>query len=159
MRDLFKVQVFLTLTMPILLLCIVESVEENRILELNPRLLYYLGLCCFGKYWSFPYTRTFVELASASSRNLNVRVTITIQTLSKLYFHFLVVHCFSLRCHYNIFKVHISHIIPAPHLRTHPWPPTRQQQPNCLPQSLQPYSLCSVYRMCVQCVPFYPHRL
>ena len=49
--------------------------EENRILELNPRLLYYLGLCCFGKYWSSPYTRTFVELASASSRNLNVRVT------------------------------------------------------------------------------------
>ena len=49
--------------------------EENRILELNPRLLYYLGLCCFRNYWSFPYTRTFVELASASSRNLNVRVT------------------------------------------------------------------------------------
>ena len=49
--------------------------EENRILDLNPPLLYDLGLCCFGNYWSFPYTRTFAELASASSRNLNVRMT------------------------------------------------------------------------------------
>ena len=70
MRDLFKV--VLTLNHAnFYYLCIVESVEENRILELNPRLLYYLGLCCFGKYWSSPYTRTCLSIQP----KLNVRVT------------------------------------------------------------------------------------
>ena len=54
MRDLFKVQVFLTLIMHILSLYIVESVEENIIL--NSTLAYFTTFGCAA---FFPYTRTF----------------------------------------------------------------------------------------------------
>ncbi len=62
MRELFKVQVFLTLFMPILSLYIVESVEENRIL--NSILAYFTTL---GRAALFPlYENLSLSFASAS---------------------------------------------------------------------------------------------
>ncbi len=70
MRELFKVQAFLPLIMPILSLFIVESVEENRIL--NPILAYFTTL---GRAAFFPLYENFSRVCLSIQANLNVRVT------------------------------------------------------------------------------------